>query len=80
MTPSEVADWLESGGDWATAARDHEGAEKHYQAAATIRELEARLDEAVEIFKQIEEHHGIECIPDNEIQAGIRALLSKENL
>lgn len=37
-----------------------------------------RLAEAVRIFKQIEEHHGIECIPDNEIQAAIRTFLSKE--
>lgn len=41
MTPSEIADWLTLGGEWAVAARDHEGAEKHHDAAATIRELEA---------------------------------------
>lgn len=49
---------------------------QHWEGRAT--EAERKLAEAVGLFKQIEEHHGIECIPDNEIQAAIRTLISKE--
>lgn len=53
MTPSEIADWLTVGGEWAAAARDHEGAEKHYEAADTIRELEAKLKIATEALEDV---------------------------
>ena len=51
---------------------------KHDVAVSRLAEAERKLTEAVRIFQQIETHHGIECIPDNEIQAEIRTFLQNQ--